>query len=69
MTVIKRSHGLDYLLCFIHKGAWAYEVIVSPSNIEKMITHYWHKLGDDEILYEQVPMVRNKAIRFPGKKY
>ena len=69
MRLTRESHGLDYTLRFIHAGINAHECIVAPHNMDRMITKVWRQLGDDEILYEDVPYTRTKAIRFPGRHY
>ena len=69
MRVIRDSEGLDYKLRFLHNGTWAHECVVSPHNVDKKITQVWNNLGNNEVLYEEVPIARIKAIRFPGRRY
>jgi hypothetical protein len=66
---VREAHGLDYCLRFLHDGAWRQEVVVSPHNMDRVITKIWHELDDKEILYEDVANSRIKAIRFPGRRY
>lgn len=69
MIVVKDSAGLNYKLRFIHEGAHRYEATVAPHNLESTITRVWQSFGASEILYEDIPNGRTKAIRFPGRKY
>jgi hypothetical protein len=69
MRVVREGVGLDYRLRFLHDGAWAHECIVAPHNMDKMITKVWREFGGDEILYENIPLSRVRAIRYPGRKY
>jgi hypothetical protein len=69
MRVLKDSEGLNYKLKFLHNGIWAHECIVPPHNVEKMITTVWRQFNDKEIMWEEVPLARLKAIRFPGRPY
>ncbi len=69
MRIVREGHGLDITLRFIHNGVNAHECVITPHNMDRMITKVWRELGDDEVLYEDIPWGRSKAIRFPGRTY
>ena len=69
MRVVREGYGLDYRLRFLQNGICMHECIAAPHNMEKTITKVWRDYGDDEVLYENIPYARYKAIRFPGRKY
>lgn len=69
MRFIRESNGLGYTLRFIYNGINAHECMVDPHNMERMITKVWRELDADDILYEEIPYARLKAVRFPGHTY